>query len=66
VGELIQIDGCDHEWCEERGARCTLLVDDATSNLMQLLFRDAESTFNYFEATRRTPQRPLRPSNSSL
>jgi transposase len=40
VGELIQIDGCDHEWFEERAARCTLLVyvDDATSRLMQLHF----------------------------
>ena len=25
-GELIQIDGCDHEWFEERALRCTLLV----------------------------------------
>jgi hypothetical protein len=54
LGELVQIDGCDHEWFEERGQRCTLLVfvDDATSSLMQLLFCDAESTFNYFEAAR--------------
>src|SRR5688500_2528730 len=37
-GELIQIDGCEHPWFEERGPRCTLLVfvDDATSKLMQL------------------------------
>jgi hypothetical protein len=26
VGELIQIDGSDHEWFEDRGPRCTLLV----------------------------------------
>jgi hypothetical protein len=54
LGELVQIDGCDHEWFEDRGQRCTLLVfvDDATSSLMQLLFCDAESTFNYFEAAR--------------
>ncbi|HZM11416.1 MAG TPA: ISNCY family transposase [Candidatus Limnocylindrales bacterium] len=54
LGELIQIDGCDHEWFEERAARCTLLVyvDDATSRLMQLHFCDSESTFTYFEATR--------------
>jgi hypothetical protein len=25
-GELIQIDGSDHPWFEERGPRCTLLV----------------------------------------
>jgi hypothetical protein len=45
LGELVQIDGCDHEWVEDRGQRCTLLVfvDDATSSLMQLLFCDAES-----------------------
>jgi len=55
LGELIQIDGCDHEWFEQRAARCSLLVfvDDATSRLMQLHFCDGESTFNYFEATRR-------------
>lgn len=54
LGELVQIDGCDHDWFEDRGRRCTLLVfvDDATSSLMQLLFCDAESTFNYFEAAR--------------
>ncbi|MBW2397432.1 MAG: ISNCY family transposase [Deltaproteobacteria bacterium] len=55
VGELIQIDGCDHEWFEERALRCTLLVyvDDATSRLMELLFVPSESTFSYFAATRR-------------
>lgn len=54
VGELIQIDGCDHRWFEERGPACTLLVyvDDATSRLMQLHFVRSESTFTYFEATR--------------
>ncbi|MFT4270623.1 MAG: ISNCY family transposase [Pantoea sp.] len=54
VGELIQIDGCDHRWFEDRGPACTLLVyvDDATSRLMQLHFVKSESTFTYFEATR--------------
>ena len=35
-GELVQIDGSDHEWFEDRAPRCTLLVyvDDATSRLM--------------------------------
>jgi hypothetical protein len=53
-GELIQIDGCDHEWFEQRAPRCTLLVyvDDATSRLMELRFVKSESTFGYFEATR--------------
>ena len=53
-GELIQIDGCDHEWFEERALRCTLLVfvDDATSALMELLFCESESAFSYFTAMR--------------
>jgi hypothetical protein len=33
VGELIQIDGSEHAWFENRAPHCTLLVyvDDATS-----------------------------------
>src|SRR4030081_895805 len=51
VGELIQIDGSDHRWFEDRAAPCTLLVfiDDATSRLMELRFVASESTFAYFE-----------------
>lgn len=53
-GELIQVDGCDHEWFEERAARCTLLVfvDDATGGLMELRFCESESAFSYFAAMR--------------
>jgi Winged helix-turn helix len=55
LGELIQIDGSDHRWFEERAAPCTLLVfiDDATSTLMQLLFVVSESAFAYFAALER-------------
>jgi len=51
-GELIQIDGSDHRWFEDRAPPCTLLVfiDDATSTLMELRFVKSESTFSYFEA----------------
>ncbi len=54
LGELIQIDGCDHRWFEDRGAPCVALVyvDDATSRLMVVRFTGVESTFGYFEATR--------------
>ena len=33
LGELVQIDGSEHAWFEDRGPPCTLLafVDDATS-----------------------------------
>jgi hypothetical protein len=53
-GELVQIDGCEHEWFEGRAGRCTLLVfvDDATSALMELLFCESESAFSYFTALR--------------
>ena len=55
VGELVQIDGSDHEWFEERGPRCTLLVyvDDATSELKELQFVESETTFDYMKSTRR-------------
>ncbi|MBK8169005.1 MAG: helix-turn-helix domain-containing protein [Sandaracinaceae bacterium] len=55
LGELVQIDGSDHEWFEGRAPRCTLLVyvDDATSRLMELRFVRSESTFEYFAATER-------------
>lgn len=51
-GELIQIDGSDHHWFEDRGTACTLLVfiDDATSTLMHLVFVKSENTFSYFDA----------------
>jgi hypothetical protein len=54
LGQLIQIDGSDHAWFEQRAPACTLLVfiDDATSRLMQLHFVPTESAFAYFEATR--------------
>jgi transposase len=54
LGELIQIDGSEHRWFEDRAPPCTLLVyvDDATSRLMELHFTQTESTFSYFEATR--------------
>ena len=52
LGELVQIDGSDHRWFENRGEPCTLLVfiDDATSKLMQLRFVPSESTDSYFAA----------------
>jgi hypothetical protein len=44
-GQMLQIDGSDHAWFEERGPKCTLmvLVDDAT-NTMALHMAPAETT----------------------
>jgi Integrase core domain. len=53
-GELVQVDGSEHAWFEERGPRCTLLVmiDDATGQLGALLFVSHESFFGYGAAMR--------------
>jgi len=50
-GELIQIDGSPHDWFEERGPRCVLIVfiDDATSRIQFIRFVPAETTFAYFK-----------------
>jgi hypothetical protein len=47
VGELVQVDGCEHWWFEDRGPQCTLLVfiDDATGRLMHLQFVESVSTW---------------------
>jgi len=62
-GELVQIDGSDHAWFEERGPKCTLLVyiDDATGQLGELWFVPEETTFAYFEATRHYVERYGKP-----
>jgi len=59
VGELVQIDGCEHRWFEDRAPVCTALVyvDDATSALKIVSFSGSESTFAYFEATRQYIER---------
>ena len=51
-GELVQIDGSPHDWFEGRAPACVLLVfiDDATGQLVQLLFVESESFFSYCQA----------------
>jgi len=53
-GELVQIDGSDHDWFEGRTPRCTLLVyiDDGTGQLLELWFVPEETFFGYCEASR--------------
>ena len=50
VAELVQVDGSEHWWFEDRGPQCTLLVfvDDATSRLMHLQFVESEFDFRLF------------------
>ena len=54
IGELVQIDGSDHDWFEGRGPKCTLLVyiDDASGQLLELWFVPDETFFAYCEASR--------------
>jgi transposase len=48
-GELVQIDGSHHDWFEGRAPTCCLLVfiDDATSQILGLLFDTSETTLGY-------------------
>ena len=54
LGDLVQIDGSPHDWFEDRGPRCTLIVyvDDATSRLLAMSFFPAETTEAYMNTTR--------------
>lgn len=57
-GELIQLDGSDHNWFETRAPRSTLLafIDDATSRLVHLEFAP-ETTIGVMGATKRYIQK---------
>ena len=48
-GLLVQIDGSNHPWLEDRGPKLTLLiaVDDATGTGAQAVFRTSEDTRGY-------------------
>jgi hypothetical protein len=54
VGELVQLDGSDHDWFEGRGPKCVLLVfiDDATSRVLYARFVTVEDTLNLMAAAK--------------
>jgi transposase len=54
VGELVQLDGSDHPWFEDRGPRCVLLIfiDDATSRILYGEFIPVEDTLNLLRAAK--------------
>jgi hypothetical protein len=54
-GALIQMDGSYHDWFEGRLPKCCLLVliDDATSRLLQLEFVPWESCWDYFRVLKK-------------
>src|SRR5947209_5743664 len=50
AGMLVQIDASPHDWLEGRGPRLTLFaaIDDATGEVLALLFRAVEDAHGYF------------------
>jgi len=52
-GEMVQMDGSDHSWFEDRGNKCILLasIDDATSQIF-LRFTEHEDTRNLMQFSR--------------
>ena len=53
LGELVQIDGSDHRWFEERAAACTLLVfiDDTTGRTDDAAFHADRIDLQLFRGT---------------
>lgn len=53
VGQLVQLDGSEHDWFEGRGPKCALLVyiDDATSLILHAEFVTVEDTLNLMRST---------------
>ena len=52
-GDLVQVDGSDHRWFEDRGPKCTLMVytDDATGRLQWAMFTKSETADAYMLST---------------
>ena len=62
-GELVQFDGCYHDWFENKGEECLLAaIDDATSDIIQAVFEDSEgvhAVFRFFRSYIITYGRPV-------
>lgn len=58
-GELLQIDGSIHDWLEGRGPRLALIafIDDATSEVIEAVFREEEDAAGYVAGLWRICQR---------
>ena len=63
VGMLVQVDGSEHAWFEERGPRCTLIifVDDATGRIVYGSFEESEDTVTLMRMTREYVEKHGRP-----
>lgn len=63
VGMLVQLDGSDHAWFEDRGPRCALVIyiDDATSRILYAQFAEVEDTLTLMRTTKAYLERYGRP-----
>lgn len=63
VGMLVQLDGSDHLWFEDRAPRCVLLayIDDATSRILHAEFAASEDTLTLMRTTKAYLERHGRP-----
>lgn len=63
VGMLVQLDGSDHLWFEDRAPRCVLIVyiDDATSRILYAEFAGVEDTLTLMRTTKAYLERHGRP-----
>lgn len=54
MGEMIQMDGSDHDWLEERGSRLVLMgyIDDASNKIFGR-FYEYEGTFSAMDSFKR-------------
>jgi len=59
AGLLVQMDGSQHPWLEDRGPRLVLhaAVDDATGAVLAAIFRPEEDAHGYFLVLRRLIRR---------
>lgn len=58
AGLLVQLDGSNHDWLQQRGPRLTLIaaIDDATGEVRAATFRDEEDAHGYFIVLRQLVQ----------
>lgn len=63
VGMLVQLDGSEHAWFEDRGPKCALLIfiDDATSRILYGRFITVEDTENLMTCAKAYLKRNGRP-----
>lgn len=63
AGMLVQLDGSDHLWFEERAPRCVLVayIDDATSRILHAEFAQSEDTLTLMRTTKVYLERYGRP-----